>query len=344
MLFIKSTFVFLYYFLSSQAKLTIEIISLRHQLGLAMKSNKRPKLTNQDRILMIIISKLHSAWQAFTVLVQPATVIYWHRYLFKKYWRWKSKKIGRPTIDPELIAKIKQLSKDNPRWSPERIRDTLALHGFPCVSKTTVRKYMLKTKSPNKPSGNWKTFLHNHRAESWGVDFFTVYTLTFNVLYCFVVLDHGRRKVIHVAVTANPSLSWILQQLRNSMPFGFQPRFLFRDNDKKYGYGLKRFLESCEITDVPTAYKSPWQNPYVERFIGTLRRDLLDHVIVINERHLYSLLKEYINNYYHIARPHQGLDGETPDNNAKPEQTDISSKLISFPVCGGLHHRYEIAA
>ena len=176
------------------------------------------------------------------------------------------------------------------------------------------------------------------------MDFFTVVTANFAFLYVFLVLQHGRRKLIHFATTYNPSMEWVIQQLREATPFGEQPRYMFRDNDGIYGHGVKAFLDSCGIEEVRTAFKSPWQNPFIERFVGTLRRELFDHVIVLSERHLNRLLRDYIDNYYHVARPHQGLNGETPVVGKTPAPINGPSKLISFPVCGGLHHRYERVA
>ena len=157
-------------------------------------------------------------------------------------------------------------------------------------------------------------------------------------------MHHGRRRVIHFATTYNPSMEWVIQQLREATPFGRQPKYMFRDNDGIYGHGVWAFLSSCGIEEIRTAYRSPWQNPYVERFIGTLRRELLDHVIVFSENHLKRLLKEYIQEYYHLARPHQGLDGDTPLPSNKPMRKEHPTKLVSIPICGGLHHRYERVA
>jgi transposase InsO family protein len=172
------------------------------------------------------------------------------------------------------------------------------------------------------------------------MDFLTVTTVRFATLYVFIVLDHGRRRVIHFATTCSPSMNWVIQQLREAMPFGEQPRYVFRDNDGIYGHGVRGFLRSCGIRDVRTAYRSPWQNPYIERFNGTLRRELLDHVIIINEAHLERLLQTYIDEYYHVARPHQGLNGGTPIPQPKMAAISRPSKLWSIPVAGGLHHRY----
>ena len=180
---------------------------------------------------------------------------------------------------------------------------------------------------------------------SWAIDFFTVTTFNFTTLYVFLVLDHGRREALHWAVTRHPYMNWVIQQLRESMPFGLQPKYLFRDNDGIYGNGVRAFLDSCGIEEVRTAYRCPWQNPFVERFIGTLRRELLDHVIVLSQSHLEWLLQAYIKEYYHVARPHQGLGGETPLPHRTPRKTSGPSKLVSTPVLGGLHHVYvRIAA
>jgi len=179
---------------------------------------------------------------------------------------------------------------------------------------------------------------------SWGMDFFTVVTLNFRTLYVLVVLEHERRIVRHFAVTEHPHMEWVVQQLREATPFGEQPTYLFRDNDTIYGHGVPQFLKSCGIKEVRTAYRSPWQNPFCERVIGTLRRELLDHVIVLGERHLEALLTEYLDGYYHSVRPHQSLVRKPPIPRARPMPTSGPTKIISIPVVGGLHHRYERVA
>ncbi|GAG35589.1 unnamed protein product, partial [marine sediment metagenome] len=149
-----------------------------------------------------------------------------------------------------------------------------------------------------------------------------------------------RRRIVHWATTYAPSMDWVGQQLREATPFGCQPRYLFRDNDAIYGHGVRAFLDRCGIEEVRTAHRSPWQSPYIERLIGTLRRELVDHVIVFGQGHLERLLREFLDEYYHVARPHQGLDGDTPISHEKRERTPGPRKLISIPVLGGLHHRY----
>jgi len=273
--------------------------------------------------------------------MEPATVKKWHTRAFQRFWRWKSaSKGGRPPIFNEMQSLIYQVSKENPLWSPERIHDTLVLLEYDPPCADTIRKYMYRPRKPRKRSTTWLPFLRNHVHVSWAIDFFTVTTLRFATLYVFLIFDHGRRKVIHFGVTRHPCLDWVIRQLRESMPFGLQPKYLFRDNDGLYGTGVRAFLGSCGITEVRTAYRSPWQNPFVERFIGTLRRELLDHVLVLSQGHLERLLRQFIEEYYHVARPHQGLKGDTPVPHAKPPEISGPGKLVSIPVLGGLHHRY----
>ena len=214
---------------------------------------------------------------------------------------------------------------------------------------------MVKPRQPRSPSTTWLPFLRNHRDCSWAIDFFTVTTLRFQVLYVFLVFDHARREVLHFAVTPNPSMEWVIQQLREAMPWGEQPRFIHRDNDGIYGDGVPEFLVRCPvgttalsgrrggIEQVPTALHSPWQTPFVERLIGTLRRELLDHVIPLSQSHLERLLREFIEDYYHIERPHQGLGGETPVPHEVPAVSG-PTRLVSTPVLGGLHHTYRRVA
>jgi transposase InsO family protein len=235
---------------------------------------------------------------------------------------------------------IYKLSKENPLWSAERIRDTLLLLNYDPPCNDTIDKYMYKPRKPRERSTTWLPFLRNHLDMSWAIDFFTVTTINFPTYYVFLVFDHGQRRVIHFAVTRNPFMNWVIQQLREAMPFGLQPKYLFRDNDGIYGNGVRAFLDSCGIEEVRTAYRSPWQNPFVERFIGTLRREMLNHVIVLGQGHLERLLQEFIEEYYHVARPHHGLGGDTPVLQTKQPQILGPSRLISIPIIGGLHHRY----
>ncbi|MDA2923937.1 integrase core domain-containing protein, partial [Acidobacteria bacterium AH-259-L09] len=236
--------------------------------------------------------------------MQPKTVLKWHESALRQWWRWKSRhQGGRPAISQEMQALIRRLSRENLLWSAERIYGNLVLLGLDPPCADTIRKSMVKPPGKAKKSQSWLTFLRNHMDVSWGMDFFTVPTIRFQILCVFVVLNHARRQVVHVAVTAHPTMAWVIQQLREAMPFGAQPDYLFRDNDGIYGDEVGRFLVATGIQEVRTAYRSPWQNPFVERYVGILRRELLDHVIVFSEGHLRRLLKEFIEEYYHVARP-----------------------------------------
>ena len=299
------------------------------------RRSRRRRFTPAFRLLWVVLSRLLDGWEDLVHLVKPETVKRWHTRAFRTFWRWRSR-TGRRPLSGEMQRLIRRLSRENPLWGPDRIRDTLLLLGYDAPCAETVRKYMIRPRKPRPETTNWLPFLRNHLQVSWAIDFFTVTTLSFQVLYVFLVFDHGRRMVVHFAVTAQPAMEWVIQQLREATPFGRQPRHLSRDNDGIFGYGVRAFLDSCGIQEVRTAHESPWQNPYIERMIGTLRRELLSHVMVLSHRHLERLLAEYLEQYYHTARPHQGLGGETPAGGLLGEQGD----LVSEPVVGGLHHRY----
>jgi transposase InsO family protein len=338
-------------FFRTRASLGARLLAAESQLGMCkrrtdQKALPKPGFTTGFRFLWVVLSKLWAPWQAAAQLMQPATVKKWHTRAFKLYWRWKSrKKPGRAPIAPEMQDLIRKLSRENPLWGAEVIRLTMLNLHYELPCEDTIRKYMVKPKNPRGKSTTWLPFLRNHMDVSWAIDFFTVNTIRFATLYVFIVLDHGRRKVVHFAITANPSMRWVIQQLREAMPYGRQPRFVFRDSDGIYGSGVRDFLDSCGIEEVRTAYRCPWQNPFVERFVGTLRRELLDHVIVLGQDHLERLLREFIEDYYHVARPHQGLDGNTPIPQPKADAPITGpTRLISTPILGGLHHRYQRVA
>jgi transposase InsO family protein len=342
---------FLSVFFQSRASLAARLLAAESQVGICkrrmeQKGSAKPKFTAGFRLLWVILSKLWAPWQAAAQLMQPATVKAWHTRALKLYRRWKSrKKQGRPPISADMRDLIRKLSSENPLWGAGQIRDNLLLLHYDPPCEDTIRKYMVKPKNPQDKSTTWLPFLRNHLDVSWAIDFFTVNTIGFETLYIFLVLAHGRRKVVHLAITRNPSMRWVIQQLREAMPYGGQPRFLFLDNDGIYGDGVGEFLDSCGIEEVRTAYRCPWQNPFVERFGGTLRRELLDHVIVLGVGHLERLLREFIEAYYHPARPHQGLDGDTPIAQPKADAPITGpTRLISTPILGGLHHRYQRVA
>jgi putative transposase len=284
--------------------------------------------------------RLWPAWQSALIIVKPETVIGWHRQGFRIYWRWKSKgrRPGRPAIDRTIVTLIRRMCRENSTWGAPRIQSELKLLGY-VVSESTVAKYMLRDRRP--PSQTWRTFLDNHVSDLAAIDFFTVPTATFRVLYCFVVLRHDRRQVVHFNVTAHPTSQWTAQQIVEAFPFGDIPRFLIRDRDGIYGDYFRSRVTGMGIEDTMTAPRSPWQNPYCERVIGSIRRECLDYVIVLHEAHLKRILSRYFE-YYHHCRTHLSLDRNSPI----PRQVEPPSrgKVISIPHVGGLHHQYKRAA
>ena len=267
--------------------------------------------------------------------MKPETVIGWHRKGFKLYWTWKSRnRGGRPPIDAEIRTLIRRMARENPTWGAPRIHGELLMLGFE-VSEATVSRYMPRRRKP--PSQSWRAFLRNHTQDLVSIDFFVVPTATFRILYVFLVLEHERRRIVHFNVTEGPSAQWTGQQLVNAFPYDSAPKYVIRDRDKIYGADFVRRVRAMGIEQVLTAPRSPWQNPYCERVIGTLRRDCLDHVIVLGEQHLRRILRKYLE-YYHGSRTHLALDKDAPEPRER-ESTD-GGKVIALPMVGGLHHRY----
>ena len=283
---------------AGRAALVAENLALRQQLIVFQRSVKRPKLRKRNRIFWVWLSRLWSGWQSALTLVQPETVVKWQRQGLKLYWRWTSrKKPGRPSADRKIRDLIRRISRENPTWGAPRILSEMLLLGH-CVAESTVAKYMVRDRKP--PSQTWRTFLANHPGQIAAIDFFTVPTVTFSALYVFVVLRHEQRRVVHFNVTTNPTARWTAQQIVDAFPFEDAPRFLLRDRDGIYGKAFCDRVANMGIEDVLTAPRSPWQNPYVERLIGSIRRECLDHMIVLSEGHLRRILAEYFG-YHHKA-------------------------------------------
>jgi len=321
--------------LKSQRELALENLALRQQLAILHRKSKRPKLHKADRAFWVALCRLWPDWHNALILVKPETVIVWHRKGFRLYWTWKSRnRGGRPPIDREIRTLIRRMAIENPTWGAPRIHGELLKLGFE-VGEATVSRYMRRRRKP--PSQSWRTFLRNHTKDLISIDFFVVPTATFRVLYVFLVLEHERRRVVHFNVTQGPSAQWTGQQLVNAFPYDSTPKYVIRDRDKVYGANFARRVRAMGIEQVLTAPRSPWQNPYCERVIGTLRRDCLDHVIVVGEQHLRRILRKYLE-YYHGSRTHLGLDKDAPEPRER-ESTD-GGNVIALPMVGGLHHRY----
>ena len=326
-------------FFASRAVLAAENLMLRQLLIALQRSVPRLKLRRTDRILLCWLSRLWTGWRSALLIVQPGTVVRWHRQGFKLYWSWKSrKKSGRPKIDAEVRNLIRRMCQENPTWGAPRILSELALLGHN-VAESTVAEYMVHR--PKLPSQNWRTFLKNHVGQIAAVDFFTVPTVTFQVLYVFLVLRHDRRRIIHFNVTTNPTAPWAAQQIVEAFPFEETPRFLLRDRDGIYGQAFCDRVEHMGIEEVLIAPRAPWQNPYVERLIGSIRRECLDHVIVLGEEHLRRILFSYFE-YYHQARTHLSLERNSPIPRTVCPPTQ--GKVIAKAYLGGLHHWYSRAA
>jgi transposase InsO family protein len=295
--------------LRSRAALQLEIVALRHQLGVLNRSVQRPKLSPSDRLLWVWLSEIWNGWRSALIIVKPATVIAWHRKGYRLFWTWKVRhgQPGRPAVSKETKELIRKMSRENPLWGAPRIHGELLKIGID-IGETSVSKYMVRHRQP--PSQTWKTFLTNHVKSLVSVDFFTVPTIDFRVLYVFLVLAHDRRRILHFHVTAHPTAEWTAQQLREAFPFGQIPRYLLRDRDGIFGSEFRKDVKAMGITEVLSAPRSPWQRAYVERVIGTIRRECLDYVIVLNEGSLYRHLKSFVA-YYHESRTHLSLWART---------------------------------
>ena len=320
----------------SRASLELELVALRHQLIVLRRQRpRRLRLHSADRLLWVCLYRVWPRVLDALVLVKPATVVKWHRQGFRIYWWWRSRCPGRPKTSAEIRALIRQMSGANPLWGAPRIHGELLKLGIE-VSQATVGRHL--PRRPKSPSPTWRSFLRNHMTVIAAVDMFMVATVTFKLLYAVIVLSHHRRRVIHFEVTQNPTQAWLARQITEAFPWDTAPRYLLRDRDTSYGICFQNRARAMGIEEVLTAPRSPWQNPYVERIVGSIRRDCLDHVIIFNERHLRRVLSCYFR-YYHRSRTHLSLNKDCPD--PRSIQPPSAGKIVAFPEVGGLHHRYE---
>jgi putative transposase len=290
-------------FFRSRNDLGLELVALRHQLAVLKRKNPRPQLSWWDRLFWLSLRRLWSRWAYVLVIVKPETVVSWHRAGFRWYWRWLSRhRPGRPKIPLELRRLIRSMAVENPTWGAPRIHGELLKLGFE-ISEGTVSRYLAQIDRPRESGTGWLTFLKNHREATAAMDFFTVLTVTFRMLYCFFVIGHGRRRILHFNATEHPTAEWIVQQLREAFPEDRAPQYLVLDHDGKFSRKVAAMLKCLASELIRTAYHSPWQNGVAERWVGSYRRELLDHVIVLSEPHLRRLVREYMR-YYHEDRVH----------------------------------------
>ena len=331
--------------LRTRRNLLLENLALRQQLSVLARHRPRPRFPNADRFLWVLLRRSWPRWQRALILVQPDTVVRWHKAGFRRYWKWLSRRrtnAGRRGVNKELRELIFRMVTENPTWGAPRIHGELRMLGSD-ISERTVSRWMRKAPRNPESAKRWAAFLSNHREAIAAMDFFTVPTLAFGILYCFFVIAHDRRRIMHLNVTRHPTSAWVIQQLREAFPYDSAPKYLIFDRGGSFNQEVIKTIKSFGIEPKRTSFQSPWQNGVAERFVGSSHRDLLDHVIVLNKRHLKRLMNEYVR-YYHDDRTHLGLDKETPARRKVAMGTLVNAKVVSMPRLGGLHHRYDFAA
>ena len=318
----------------SKTSLEAEILALRHQLNVLRRASpQRPVFSNFDRMIFVCLYRIAPRILDALTIVEPETVIRWHRAGFRCFWRWKSRRrAGRPSVRPEIRRLIREMSLANPLWGAPRIHGELLKLGID-IGQTSVAKYMARRRRP--PSQGWRTFLLNHADGIASIDLFVVPTISFKLVYGLLILRHDRRRIVWIGVTPSPAGEWIARQVSEACGWEPVPDYLVRDRDRVYGEAFTRRIRAMGIRDRPTAPRSPWQNGYAERLIGSIRRECLDHVIVFGERHLRQLLRSY-QQYYNGSRTHLALAKDSP----LTRSVQKIGSILPLPILGGLHHRY----
>jgi len=328
----------------SKSELVAENAFLRQKLIILHRPVKRPACPKTDRMSLVLLASIVRTWKQVLVLVQPETLLRWHRQGFKLLWKYKSRAASlTPRISAETVALIQKMARENRLWGAERIRGELlklSIH----VSKRTIQKYMRAVRTTRPRGQTWSTFLHMHAQQIWVCDFLPVTDLFFHSLFAFFIIELHSRRVIHVGVTRSPTDAWTAQQLREATAFGVSPKYLIRDNESKFGVTFGRVAKTSGIEILKTPYHAPRANAICERFLGSVRRECLDHLLILHERQLQRVLNAYVA-YFNQARPHQGIQQQIPEQKAGsvPAQ-HASGKVISFPVLGGLHRDYRRSA
>jgi putative transposase len=323
-------------FRSRQEQAIVEL-ALRQQLAVYAHQHPRPRLSRVDRAFWLALSRLWPRWKRALVVVRPETVIRWHREGFRRYWYSISTPgPGRPPISEETKHLIVRMATENP-WRARKIQAELSKLGIR-VSLATISRYLPKAEPRPSQHQRWMTFLRNHKDLIAGMDFFVVPTFRFHLLYVWFVLDHGRRRVLHFNVSTSPTARWVIQQLRHAFPDDPTHRFLIFDNDAIFSAEVASSIASFGIRPRRTAFRSPWQNGTAERFVGSIRRELLDHVVVLHESHLRRLLSKYVE-YYDAERVHTSL-GDAPAGRPAGARPSEGARVVGLPRVGGLHHRY----
>src|SRR3989475_5886812 len=317
-------------------QLALENLALHQQLAVYKRTMTQPRLRTADRFFWVGLARVWAGWRQPLVIVTPDTVLRWQRRRFRAHWTKVSGRPtrGRPPVNAEIKVLIMRMAAANPLWGAPRIHGELLKLGLD-VTERTVSRLLPKRRSP--PSQTWRTFLANHVRDLVSIDFFTVPTARLRVLFVLVVLHHHRRRVVHFNVTEHPTAAWTTQQLVDAFPDDSAPPYLLRDRDSVYGPAFRRRVKSMGLREVRTAPHSPWQNPFAERLIGSIRRECLDPVLVLSGRHLRRAPTRHFASY-HRSRTHLALQKDTPD--ARPIERPELMTVVQIPEVGGLHHRY----
>ncbi len=337
--FILSVLVAIRVFFRSRADIALEVLALRQQVAVLKRKRPQPTLNSLDRFFWTTLRRFWSRWTDVLVIVKPETVVGWHRAGFRLFWRWRSRpRGGRPKITDEIRGLIRRLVADNPDWGAPKIHGELQKLGF-VVSERTVARYLRRIRRRGDPAKRWLSFLQNHREVIVAFDFFTVPTITFKLLYCFFVIEHGRRRILHFNVTCHPTADWVVQQLREAFPQTGPYRYAIFDHDSKFNADVIAFLSATGLQPRRTSVQAPWQNGVCERWVGSCRREILDHIIALNEAHLRRLIRDYVG-YFQLDRTHDSLEKDAPNRRPVEQKPAENAVLVSMPRLGGLHHRY----
>jgi len=324
------------FLVGGHCQLALENLALRQQLDVYKRTMARPPLRRTDQLFWVVLARVWTGWRRPLVIVTPNTVLRWQRRRFREYWTKLSARPtgGRPPVSAEIKALVSRMVSANPLWGAPRIHAELLKLGMDLAERTVSR---LMPKHRPRPSQTWRTFLTNHVRDLVSLDFFTVPTAGLRVLFVLVVLAHHRRRVVHFNVTEHPTAHWTAQQIVDAFPDDCAPPYLLRDRDCVYGHAFRQRVKGMGIDELLTAPHSPWQNPFAERLIGSIRRECLNHILVLSERHLRRILVRYFA-YYHRARTHISLDKDAPD--VRPVELPDAGRIVEIPEVGGLHHRY----
>jgi len=333
--------------------LKAENLFLRRQLALYEEHGVRRRPTTPwVRVAMVLLSRLFE-WKTALVVVQPETLVRWHREGFKQLWRRKSRRKGRPPIPDETVQLIRQIARENIAKGEEEIADLVNLQLGLRLSPRTIAKYIRDLLPPHNPADRgdqrWATFVKNHAKAMVAVDFFTVVSATFRTYYVLVIMEIGSRKILHTNVTAHFTSGWVCQQLREAIPSGHTYRYLIHDRASNFNGQVDNTIKSFGMHPLKTPYRAPRANAHCERLVGTIRRDCLDYLIPLSQNHLRRILNEYAA-YYNHHRPHSSLGPGIPDPakglpvepQADPHRLPEGTEAVSTPVLGGLHHTYRL--